>query len=333
MERSVLRKGLAQVAGGLVDPTVVWSFGRPGYRIHALGFDPADLEVDLRGRVALVSGANAGIGFQVARGLARLGADLWLLCRNAERGEGAARALREEGGAGSVQLALADVSELEPLHRLVETLPCTHVDLLVHNAGVLLERRDETEDGVERTFATHVRGPFLLTALLEPRLRAAAQGRVVFVSSGGMYTRGLETRDPLWARRPFDGVRAYAEAKRAQVVLTELLARRWKEARPTANAMHPGWVDTPGVERSLPRFHALTRPLLRTPEQGADTAIWLCTAPHLKEVSGAFFFDRQRRRTHWLPWTRESETQRRELWRLCVGLAGLPPEAWPPPSR
>jgi NAD(P)-dependent dehydrogenase (short-subunit alcohol dehydrogenase family) len=310
----------------------VWSFGRTGYRIHALRFDPADLDVDLHGRTALVTGANSGIGLATARGLARRGARVWMLCRDAGRGERAVAAVRREAGADAAHLLLADLSETASVRQAAAALDAERLDLLVHNAGMLADHRDESSEGVERTFATHVLGPFLLTGLLEPRLQAASQARVVFVSSGGMYTQALETRDPLWKERSFDGVRAYAEAKRAQVVLTELFARRLRPTRVTVNAMHPGWADTPGVASSLPGFHTVMRLLLRTPEEGADTVLWLCAAPGLADVSGGFFFDRERRRTHWLPWTREDEEARRRLWRLCVGLAALPPEAWPPPA-
>jgi NAD(P)-dependent dehydrogenase (short-subunit alcohol dehydrogenase family) len=327
-----VRATLGRLAGALVDPTVVWSFDRTGYRIHALRFDPADLDVDLRGRTALVTGANSGIGFATARGLARRGAEVWMLCRNAERAERAADAIRREAGAERARVVLVDVSETASVRRAAEAIDRDRIDLLVHNAGLLVDARQETSEGVELTFATHVVGPFLLTALLEPRLRAASQARVVFVSSGGMYTQRLQTTDPLWTERPFDGVRAYAEAKRAQVVLAELFARRLHDGAVTVNAMHPGWADTPGVESSLPGFHTVMRLLLRTPEEGADTVLWLCTAPGLAGVSGGFFFDRERRRTHWLPWTRESEDDRRALWRLCTGLAGLPPQTWPPPA-
>ena len=322
--RPSVRAAIGRLAGAVVDPTVLWSFDRTGYRLHALRFDPADLDVDLGGRVALVTGANSGIGLATARGLARRGAEVWMLCRNEERAERAAAEVRREAGPDRVRIVLVDLSETGSVRRAASAIERDRVDLLVHNAGLLVDRRQETGEGVELTFATHVLGPFLLTMLLEPKLRAAPQARVVFVSSGGMYTRRLETADPQWRERPFDGVRAYAEAKRAQVVLTELLARRLRDGRVTVNAMHPGWADTPGVARSLPGFHTVMRLLLRTPEEGADTVLWLCTAPGLEDVSGGFFFDREQRRTHWLPWTHESEEARRTLWRLCTGLAGLP---------
>jgi NAD(P)-dependent dehydrogenase (short-subunit alcohol dehydrogenase family) len=83
------------------------------------------------------------------------------------------------------------------------------------------------------------------------------------------------------------------------------------------NAMHPGWADTPSVETSLPRFHRVTRSILRTPAEGADTVVWLAASPRARQLTGRFFFDREERRTHLLPFTRESEEDRRALWELC----------------
>jgi NAD(P)-dependent dehydrogenase (short-subunit alcohol dehydrogenase family) len=162
-----------------------------------------------------------------------------------------------------------------------------------------------------------VAGPFLLTRLLEERLAESSDARVIFVSSGGMYTRRLEVDDPAWTARDYDGVIAYAETKRAQVVLAELFADALRHRGVVVHAMHPGWADTPAVASSLPLFHRITQSILRTPAEGADTVVWLAACPRARESTGAFFFDREARRTHWLPWTPESEADRRSLWRLC----------------
>jgi NAD(P)-dependent dehydrogenase (short-subunit alcohol dehydrogenase family) len=197
------------------------------------------------------------------------------------------------------------------------------VDVLVHNAGVLPDARVETRDGLELTLATHVAGPFLLTHLLKPRLLEARDGRVIWVSSGGMYTRRLSLRDPNWGQRRYDGVIAYAETKRAQVVLAELWAEAFACSSVVVNAMHPGWADTPAVQSSLPRFRRVTRSILRTPAEGADTVVWLAASPRARGWSGRFFFDREPRRTHLLPITRESTSDRRALWDLCARLCGV----------
>ena len=325
---SWLERSAGRILGPLVDPTVVLSFSRPGFQIHALRFDPGDLDVDLAGRRCLVTGANSGIGFETALALADLGAEVVLLCRNRARGEAAAERIVEQTGSRRVAVEELDLSDLRSVRALAPRLAQRPVDVLIHNAGVLPDARHQTADGLELTLATHVVGPFLLTRLLRGALERAAAARVIWVSSGGMYSRGLQLDDPNWERRPYDGVVAYAETKRAQVVLAELWAEAFAGTRVVVNAMHPGWADTPAVQSSLPRFHRLTRTILRTPVEGADTVVWLAACPRARKWTGRFFFDREPRRTHWLPFTRESEAERRKLWADCEawsGTAGSPP--------
>lgn len=315
------QKALGRALSRAVDPFVVGSFDRTGFRIHSLAFEPDDLEVDLSGKRCLVTGANSGIGFETARGLADLGAEVVLLCRNRERGEAAAERIREQTGNPRVSLELLDVANLESVRAAAVRLAAGPIDVLVHNAGLLPERREQTTAGLELTLAAHVVGPHLLTKLLRPRLEQSPEARVIWVSSGGMYTRRLNLGDPNWTGRDYDGVAAYAETKRAQVVLAELWAEELRDTSVRVNSMHPGWADTPSVATSLPSFHRITRRILRTPAEGADTVLWLAASERAARESGGFFFDRERRRTHWLPGTRESERERRDLWALCEELS------------
>ena len=315
-------RALARLAAPLIDPLVPLSFGAPGYAVHALAFDADDLDVDLTGRRIVVTGPTSGLGFAAAATLAALGADLDLVCRDRVRGERTADAISERARGARVAVTVADLSSLESVAAAASTLGARPVDVLVHNAGVLPAERVETPDGLELVFATHVAGPFLLTKMLRRALGDAAHGgRVIWVSSGGMYTRRLDLDDPQWRKRPYDGVLAYAETKRAQVVLAELWAEEMRAEGVRVNAMHPGWADTPGVASSIPRFHAVTRVLLRTPAQGADTIVWLAASEAAGRETGRFFFDRRARLTHWLPGTRETERERDALWRLCSALA------------
>jgi dehydrogenase/reductase SDR family protein 12 len=298
---------------------VIGSFDRLGFERHARRFAAADLAVELTGRVCLVTGGNAGIGRATALALAQRGATVRLLCRDVGRGEATRDELRRLAGTTRIECDVVDMSELASVRALVERLALPVVDVLVHNAGVLPAARELDADGLERCFATHVVGPHLLTRLLAPALRAARDARVVFVSSGGMYTRRLSFDDLDWSRRPYDGVVAYAQTKRMQVVLAE----RWHRELAAAHvyAMHPGWADTRSVERSLPRFHKVMARLLRTPEQGADTIVWL--AAHAPAApSGGFWFDRRPVSAHYLPWTRETPEDRDRLWALVERLTG-----------
>jgi len=312
---------LGRALSRVVDPFIVSSFDRTGFRIHSLSFRPEDLDVDLSARRCLVTGANSGIGYETALALADLGAEVVLLCRNQERGEEAVERVRQQTGSSRVSLEVVDVSDLTSVRAAAVRLASAPVDVLVHNAGVLPDERIETRDGLELTFATHVVGPFLLTRLLQSSLEKAPDARVIWVSSGGMYTRRLSVEDPNWTRRTYDGVVAYAETKRAQVVLSELWADELRGSAVVVNAMHPGWADTPAVKSSLPLFHRVTRHILRTPAEGADTVVWLAACPRARERTGRFFFDREERRTHLLPFTGESEENRRALWSLCERLS------------
>ena len=304
----------------LLDASILLSFDRTGYRRHAAAFDPADLQVNLAGRVCLVTGANSGIGFETSLALAARGGRVWMLCRSRERGLAAVREVRTRTGSRRVHLGVIDVSDTASIRRFVRSLKAPVVDVIVHNAGVLPDERTETADGHELTLATHVLGPWLLTTLLLPRLRRSGDARVVFVSSGGMYTRTLALSDSEWRDRPYDGVVAYAQTKRMQVVLAELLAAELEDSGICVNAMHPGWADTPAVRTSLPRFWNVMRRGLRTPAEGADTVVWLAASPAARGQTGRFWFDRQARSTHLLPWTRESRQERQALRRLCKRL-------------
>ena len=299
----------------MVPTCVILSFDRLGFARHARRFSPADLAVDLAGRVCLVTGGNAGLGRATALALARRGATVRLLCRDPARGEATRDELRGLTGNPHIELDVVDVSESSSVRALVERQRLAVVDVLVHNAGVLPTTRELTTDGLERCFATHVVGPQRLTRLLEPALRASRDARVVFVSSGGMYTQRLSLDDLAWARRPYDGVAAYAQTKRMQVILAARWASELATSSVSVHAMHPGWADTRSVELSLPRFHKLMRPLLRTPEQGADTIVWLA-ARNPAPPSGRLWFDRAAVRAHYLPWTREPVADRERLWAL-----------------
>lgn len=271
----------------------------------------------MSGRRALVTGANSGIGFATAHGLARLGAQVTLCCRDAARGAAAAEALVTAQPGARVDVARLDVSDLNDVRRFAAALEGAPVHIVVHNAGTMPDTREVTPAGDEVTLATHVLGPHLLTRALAPSLAAAGHARVVWVSSGGMYSRKLRVSDPDITARPYDPLDAYACTKRMQVVLAELWAERLRAQGTVVHAMHPGWADTPAVARFMPKFHKAMAGRLRTPEQGADTVTWVCAAAAPGATTGLFYFDRAPRSTHLLPWTRESSADRDALWAMC----------------
>ena len=301
----------------LLDASILFSFDRSGYHRHSARFDANDLDVDLAGRVCLVTGANSGIGLQTSLALAERGATVWMLCRDSARGRQAVREVRRRSGSRRVRLGLLDISDLDAVRRFARELDTPRVDVLVHNAGVLPDDRLLSPQGHEVTLATHVLGPWLLTRELLPRLKASSDARVVIVSSGGMYTQRLSLDDIEWRRRPYDGVAAYAQTKRMQVIMAQLLAEDADFRGIAVSAMHPGWADTPAVRTSLPRFWQAMQGRLRTPAQGADTVIWLASSAAARGSTGQFWFDRAPRSPHLLPWTRESGAERTALRAYC----------------
>jgi dehydrogenase/reductase SDR family protein 12 len=312
----------------LADTTVVGSFSAIGYRLRAPEF--AAFDVDLRGRVVLVTGASSGIGAAAALTLAGAGATVVLGVRDEARGARVRDEIARAHPGAALELLRIDVADREDVRRAAAELAARHPRLfaLVNNAGVLLNERSTTPAGFERSFATNVLGAFLLTHLLLPVLTAGGRtgdpARIVHVSSGGMYTQRLDLEVLQGRVEHYDGVVAYAQHKRAAVVLNRLWAERLRDKPVESYAMHPGWAETPGVASSLPRFDRLMGPILRTPAAGADTMVWLVASTAPLGGSGRFFFDRQPRREHVLPGTRESAADARALWALCSTLTDHP---------
>jgi dehydrogenase/reductase SDR family member 12 len=307
----------------VLDRTVVVGYTNVGYRIRNRRWSATELE-QMQSKVVLVTGASSGLGRAAAEGFARLGATVWLVVRGQERGEQARARIVERSGNGDVHVAVCDLSELESVRRFAGRFrgQASRLDVLVNNAGMMTEARGVSPDGIELTFATNVVGPFLLTNLLIPLLEESAPARIINVSSGGMYTQKLRVDDLQSEHGQFDGPKVYARTKRAEVILTELWAEQLAGTGVVVHSMHPGWSDTPGVRSSLPRFYKLTRPLLRTPTQGADTIVWLGAAAEPSRSSGRFWHDRRPRATHWLRSTRETRQEREQLLAECARLSG-----------
>lgn len=277
------------------------------------------IDTDLKGRVAIVTGATSGLGRETATELARLGASVVLVGRNREKTEAVAESIRQETGNANLRTEIADLSSMRQVRALTTRIePPVHI--LVNNAGVLLPERSETDEGLETSFATNLLGHFLLTNLLIDKLEAP--GRIVNVSSGGMYSQRIRPDDLQMDQGRYDGTVAYARAKRGQVIVTELWAEALRKRDIVVHSMHPGWADTPGVSESLPRFYKLTKPLLRTPAQGADTIVWLCASDEAARSTGQFWHDRRPRPTHRFRGTRETSAEREALWKRLTELSG-----------
>ena len=257
----------------------------------------------LDGITVVLTGATSGIGHAAALWLARLGARLVLVGRDAGKLADTKADIVADSGNIEVAVQRADLSlvaETRALgRRLLQSEP--RIDVLINNAGALFPGRGLTAEGLERSFALNLLSPYVLTETLLPGMGAG--GRIVNVSSGGIYLQPLRLDDLNYAQGRYSGSKAYARAKRGLVALSLDWAERLRQRGIAVHAMHPGWVDTPGVLAALPKFHRAMRPLLRTPEYGADTIVWLAAAPAAAQCSGNFWLDRQPHLTEILPGT------------------------------
>ncbi|WP_446222280.1 SDR family NAD(P)-dependent oxidoreductase [Nocardia sp. IBHARD005] len=305
-----------------LDRTVVLGYSRIGFRVRSRAWPPFPPQA-LKGRTALVTGANSGIGKAIAAGLAGLGASVTLAVRNTSRGDVAAAEITVAVPDAALQVERCDVADLVDVREFAARFlgKTDRLDMLVHNAGVMPTSRTESTQGHELCLATHVLGPLLLTELLSPALARAAAAQVILMSSGGMYAQALHPNNLEYRTGDYHGATAYARSKRMQVALTPALADHYAGEGISVHSMHPGWVDTSGVATSLPKFHALARPLLRSPADGADTAIWLAATDGLP--SGRFWHDRRIRPEHYLRRTRDRSADRDRLWQFCAAATGL----------
>lgn len=318
----------ADLVDAALEAPIVPSFTRIGYAVRRRldHWRPLDSYV-MVGRTVVVTGATSGLGRQTALRLAALGARVVITGRDQARTERAAAEISAASGSSDVIAIAADMGELGQVGSLAGEIRrlTSSVDVIIHNAGALSPSRRTNSTGVEATVAAQVLGPFLLTTLLLDELEQASPGRVVTVSSGGMYAASLDVTRLQMTPDDYRGSTQYARAKRAQVTLNELWAARVTPTEVVFHAMHPGWADTPGVEAALPRFRCAAGPLLRSAEQGADTAIWLACDERVRRTSGGFWLDRRRRGIHRLPQTRRADTAQRraQLWAWCAEQTGV----------
>lgn len=293
-------------------------FTQTGYRRHIEGYTapvqesaaiplgaPGSDGVNLSGKVVIISGANSGLGKEMATYAAAKGANLYMLCRSKERADRARTEILEATGASkdNVKVLLADVGELSQVREAVKKLKSMEdkVDVLVCNAGVLLNERRETSEGNEVTFAAHfLGGSYLLSNLLLTHLKAAGnESRVVFVTSGGMYLSPF----PKWevannskdSGEEYNGTKAYTYAKRGQVLLSEQMAK----AEPSISFVvgHPGWSRTAAVGDAFGDDAKYLEPM-RTTWEGAEGLTWLMSAPRDDLKSGSFYLDRAVQQKH-----------------------------------
>lgn len=286
-------------------------------------------DVDLSAKTVLVTGANVGIGYETALALARLGARTGLVCRNRERGEHAQEEIRSLAGNPNVDLFVADLAARAEIARLVDEVQASYdrLDVLVNNAGVVLMDRDTSPDGQELTFATNHLAPFQLTIGLIDLLKASAPSRVVTVSSRAHARGDMDFDDLNFEHSRYSTMRVYGRSKLANILFARELARRTEGSGITSTSMHPGGVATNFGKRNAGWKGAiwrsavsLGRPMMRTPQKGAETVIWLASSPAAVADNGAYFVDMKVKTPS--KQARDDEIAAR-LWKVSAELTGV----------
>jgi len=283
----------------------------------------------MSGKTVLITGGTAGIGKATAVGLARLGARVAITGRHAERAEAAADDIRAASGNPAVDAYGADLSAQAQVRRLAaEVLDAyPRLDVLVNNAGGFWNTRRVTVDGLEHTFALNHLAPFLLTHLLRDRLIATAPARIVTVSSGAQAVGRIDF-DDLQGERSYSGQRAYNQSKLANVMFTYELARRLEGTGVTATVLHPGVVRTAFAAEDPARwqrvFLPVIRPFMKTPDQGAETSIYLASSPDVDDITGRYFADRKPKRSSKASYDTAAQAR---LWQVSAALVSLSAES------
>jgi len=254
----------------------------------------------MRGKVCMITGATSGIGKATALGLARMDADIVIVGRDRALGEATLDELRAASGNANVHLLLADLSSQNAIRQLAADFKSLGLPLhvLINNAGTSLTRRSVTVDGIETIFAVNYLAPYLLTNLLLGKLIESAPARVVNVA-GDFHRKATLKFDDLMSERDYSGFQANNQAKLALILFTYELARRLMGTRVTANCLHPGAVATDSVlkDPDVPAFAKIMFRLFRrfflSREEGAETSVYLASAPEVAAVSGKYFIKKR----------------------------------------
>jgi NAD(P)-dependent dehydrogenase (short-subunit alcohol dehydrogenase family) len=284
---------------------------------------------NMSGKTVLITGATSGIGRAAAVALAAMGARVGITGRDAGRAAASAAEITRESGSQMIDAFVADLSSQAEVRMLADQVLATYprLDVLLNNVGGFWAHRHVTADGLEHTFALNHLAPFLLTNLLLERLVASAPSRIVTVSSGAQ-AMGRINFDDLMEGRDYSGQRAYNQSKLANVMFTYELARRLAGTGVTATALHPGMTNTSfsaeDPARVMKPIVFLIRPFMKSPAQGADTAVYLASAPEVEGVSGAYFASRKARKSHESSY---DATTTARLWQVSAGLVGVKSEA------
>ena len=277
----------------------------------------------MQGQVCVVTGATSGIGKAAAAALARQGAEVIVVGRDPGRTEATAAAIQADG-APPPKVEIADLARLDQVRALAGRLNQTldRIDVLINNAGLVLNERQVTPDGYEHVFAVNHLAPFLLTNLLRPKLTASAPARVITVSSDAHTAARLDLDDPN-LEHGWSSWRSYSNSKLANILFTRELARRLDGTGVTANCLHPGVVRTGFGRDARPLMRVgitIARPFMLSPERGADTIVYLASSPDVAAKTGGYYVKREPREPSAAA---RDDGLARGLWETSERLTGL----------
>ncbi|MBC8100347.1 MAG: SDR family oxidoreductase [Armatimonadetes bacterium] len=278
----------------------------------------------MQGKICMITGANSGIGYETALALAKMGAHVVMVSRNRTKGEAAQSTIKTQSGNPSVDLLIADFSVQQSIHDLAAAFKAKYnrLDVLVNNAGGAVGKRQLTAEGYEMNFAVNHLGYFLLTNLLLDLLKASAPARIVNVTSSAQ-AFGKINFDDLMLEKNFRTAYAYSQSKAANIIFTYELAKRLAGTGVTANSVHPGAVRTNFGSTSdgfLGIFVVVARPFELSPEQGAQTLIYLASSPEVEGVTGKYYHKKRTLKSN--SQTYDPAVQQR-LWQVSEQLTNI----------
>jgi len=274
----------------------------------------------MNGKICIITGANSGIGKATALGLAEMDATVVMVCRNQKWGEDAKEEIIEVTGNQSTDLLIADLSSQTAIHQLVDKIKQKYQQLhvLINNAGVLLQNRSVTVDGIETTFAVNYLAPFLLTHLLIDTIKASAPARIINVSSGTHSWAHLNL-DDLQNEKKYEAWTAYSQSKLGLILFTYELARRLKSTSVIANCLHPGVIDT-NIGSITHVDHPISSKSFNKLRRGAETSIYLASSTEVDHVTGKYFVRKSEEKSSTESYD-EAIAQR--LWQISAELTNL----------
>jgi NAD(P)-dependent dehydrogenase (short-subunit alcohol dehydrogenase family) len=278
----------------------------------------------MRGKTVIITGATSGIGEVAAVRLAERGARIVFTARDKARADTTLARLRKANPSADHAVHIADLSRLSEMKRVGALLAAEpRIDVLVNNAGALFNRRTETEDGLEKTFALNHMSYFVLTNLLLGRLKATTGARIVSTASNAHRGESLDF-DDLQSKRGYSGFRVYSRSKLCNILFNRELARRLQGSGVTANCLHPGFVATRFGDQSGGIMRALVgiaKPIgAISPEDGAKTIIYLVSSPEVAKVSGEYFY---KCRIEAPTRQAQSDEDAWRLWKVSADISGM----------